>query len=129
MKLTEKQKRFADYYIESGNATESYKRAGYKATSDNIAGVESFKLLRNPKVSEYIAERNKQMESHRIADMEEVKQFWTNTMRSNETELRDRLKASEYIAKTNAAFIEKQQISGAMDNTLTVVFDSGLNDD
>jgi phage terminase small subunit len=24
-------KQFADYYIESGNATESYKRAGYKA--------------------------------------------------------------------------------------------------
>ena len=29
MKLTEKQKRFADLYIESGNATEAYIKAGY----------------------------------------------------------------------------------------------------
>ena len=28
-KLTEKQKRFIDYYIETANATESAKRAGY----------------------------------------------------------------------------------------------------
>ena len=28
-KLTEKQKRFIDYYIETANATESARRAGY----------------------------------------------------------------------------------------------------
>jgi phage terminase small subunit len=44
--------------------------------------------------------------------MEEVKQFWTNTMRNREVEFKDRLKASEYIAKTNAAFIDRQEISG-----------------
>ncbi|WHY76076.1 terminase small subunit [Neobacillus sp. WH10] len=118
VKLTEKQKRFADYYIETGNATESYKRAGYSATSDNIAGVESHKLLRNPKIVEYIEQRNKQLESDRVANMEEVKQFWTNTMRDNEAEIKDRLKASEYIAKTNAAFIEKQQITGDITQTV-----------
>jgi phage terminase small subunit len=114
LKLTEKQKRFADYYIETGNATESYKRAGYKAASDNIAGVESFKLLRNPKIAEYIEERNKHIESHRIADMKEVKEFWTNLLRNEQADSRDRLKASEYIAKTNAAFIDKQEIKGEM---------------
>jgi phage terminase small subunit len=118
VKLTEKQKRFADYYIETGNATESYKRAGYSASNDNIAGVESHKLLKNPKVFQYIEERNKQLESDRIASMEEVKRFWTNTMRNEESDLKDRLKASEYIAKTNAAFIEKQQITGEMTQTI-----------
>lgn len=111
--MNEQQKRFADYYIETGNATESYKRAGYKAKG-NVAEVNASRLLRNAKVQEYIVERNKQLESDRIADMEEVKTFWTNTMRNNEVELKDRLKASEYIAKTNAAFIEKQQITGEM---------------
>ena len=28
--LTPKQKAFADYYIECGNATEAYRKAGYK---------------------------------------------------------------------------------------------------
>jgi phage terminase small subunit len=123
MKLTEKQQRFVDYYLTSGNAEEAATKAGYNARGNTT------KLLQNTTIQNAIEERNKQIESDRIASMEEVKQFWTNTMRNEETELKDRLKASEYIAKTNAAFIEKQQISGGTDNTLTVVFDKGLDDE
>lgn len=36
MKLTVKQKAFADYYIECGNATEAAKRAGYKEKAEKI---------------------------------------------------------------------------------------------
>jgi phage terminase small subunit len=103
--MDERQKKFADYYIQTGNASESYQRAGYKAKG-NVAESAGSRLLRNVKVIEYIKERNKQIVSDRIADMEEVKIFWTITMRNHESELKDRLKASEYIAKTNAAFIE-----------------------
>jgi phage terminase small subunit len=120
--MNEQQKRFADYYIESGNATESYKRAGYKAKG-NVAEANASRLLRHAKVQEYIEERNKQLESDRIANMEEVKTFWTNTMRNGEADLKDRLKASEYIAKTNAAFIEKQQITGEMQQNVNVQTD------
>ena len=39
--LTEKQQRFVDYYIETGNATEAARRAGYKkpnpSGSENLA--------------------------------------------------------------------------------------------
>lgn len=111
MKLKEQHIKFADYYIETGNATESYKRAGYRAKG-NSAEVNANRLLSNAKVQQYIKERNKQLESDRVADMEEVKQFWTNTMRDEEIDYKDRLKASEYIAKTNAAFIEKREVSG-----------------
>ncbi|SIR49463.1 phage terminase small subunit [Peribacillus simplex] len=111
MKLTEKQKLFADYYIETGNATEAYKRV-YKSKNDNTAAKEGFKLLRNPKIAPYLEERNKQLDDSRIADMEEVKRFWSDTLRNEEMDPKHRLKASEYIAKTNAAFIEKQEISG-----------------
>lgn len=109
MKLTEKQKRFVDYYIQTGNATDSYKRA-YNSTNDNTAGKEGHKLLNNPKITQEIEKRNKQLESDRIADMEEVKLFWTSAMRDGELDFKHRLKASEYIAKTNAAFIDKQEI-------------------
>lgn len=44
--------------------------------------------------------------------MTEVKQFWTETMRNNMYDPKDRLKASELIAKTNGAFIEKVEHSG-----------------
>ena len=52
-----KQKRFADEYIISGNATEAYKKAGYSVSSDRVAGVEGHKLLKNPKIKSYIDER------------------------------------------------------------------------
>ncbi len=63
--LTVKQKKFADGYIISGNATEAYKEAGYRVSSDRVASVEGHKLLRNPKVKIYIDERLKILESEK----------------------------------------------------------------
>lgn len=84
--LTIKQKKFADEYIISGNATESYKKAGYRASSDRVAGVEGHKLLKNPKVKTYIDERLKQLDSEKIADQQEVLEFLTAVMRGEITE-------------------------------------------
>jgi phage terminase small subunit len=119
--MDERQKKFADFYIQTGNAAESYKRAGYKAKG-NVAEVNASRLLRNAKVLEYITERNKQLESDRIADMEEVKVFWTKTLRNQEADLKDRLKASEFIAKTNAAFIDTVNANVKADKKLEDFF-------
>lgn len=37
-------------------------------------------------------------------------------MRDADTDIKDRLKASEYIAKTNGAFIDKKELHGAFNN-------------
>lgn len=114
VKLTEKQQRFADFYIETGNAAESAVRAGYsKKTARNI-GSEN---LTKPYISEYIQARNKELEDSRIADMREVKQFWTEMLRSNSVEPKDRLKASDFIAKTNGAYLERVEHSGGVEVT------------
>lgn len=115
MKLTEKQKRFCEEYIKTGNATQSYINAGYSATKREVAEANARKLLgNNSGITQYIKELNETIKSSQIADMEEVKRFWTNTLRDEEMDPKHRLKASEYIAKTNAAFIEKQEITGEM---------------
>ena len=84
--LTIKQKRFADEYIISGNATEAYKKAGYRASSDRVAGVEGHKLLKNPKIKSYIDERLKQLDSEKIADQQEVLSYLTSVMRGETQE-------------------------------------------
>src|SRR5690554_3967144 len=112
MALTVKQKKFCDYYIQTGNATESAIKAGYSKKTATETGYEN---LRKPHLAEYIAQRNKVLESDRIADMEEVKEFWTNTLRNEDNDYKDRLKASEYIAKTNGAFLDKVEQSGELD--------------
>jgi phage terminase small subunit len=125
--VNEQQKRFADYYIESGNASESYQRAGYKAKG-NVAEAAASRLLRNVKVMEYIEQRNKQLANDRIISMEEVKKFWSDTIWNDEADLKHRLKASEYIAKTNAAFIEKQEVKSDVDATITVKMEGELDE-
>lgn len=85
-KLTERQKRFADFYIETCNATESYKRAGYSFASDNIAAVEGSKLLRKPKILGYIDEILGRKDNERIASQDEVLEFLTSVMRGEMTE-------------------------------------------
>jgi phage terminase small subunit len=86
MKLTEKQKKFADIYIEKGNATQSYIDAGYKATSRSVAEANARKLLANYSVKNYIDERMKQLDSEKIASQNEILEYLTNVMRGEVTE-------------------------------------------
>ena len=76
--LTLKQKAFADYYIECGNATEAAKRAGYKDSSARQIGAEN---LSKPSISAYIAERQKQIDDSRIASAAEVQRFYSAVLR------------------------------------------------
>ena len=73
--LTPKQKAFADYYIETGNASESARRAGYKCAEQQ--GKEN---LQKPTIIAYIAERTKPTEDKRIATAEDVMVFLTRMM-------------------------------------------------
>lgn len=115
--MTPKQKAFADYYIQTGNATEAAKKAGYK--SKHI-GVDAAKTLKNPNVSLYIAERLGQQEKSRVADANEVIEFYTAVMRGEvkdqfglDASLSDRLKAGDSLMKRYAAAADKNK--GAMD--------------
>ena len=78
-KLTEKQKRFIDYYIETANATESAKRAGYSSKTAKNIGAENL-----TKLNYFIQERLQQLEDNRIASQEEVLQYLTKVMRGEE---------------------------------------------
>jgi phage terminase small subunit len=101
--LTPKQQAFADYYIECGNATEAAKRAGY---SENNVGENAAKTLKNPNVSAYIAERMEEQARKRVADANEVIEFYTAVMRGEvkdqfglDASLSDRLKAGDSLMK------------------------------
>lgn len=45
MKLTEKQERFIDYFIEADNAAEAARKAGYSKRTANRIGLENLKKL------------------------------------------------------------------------------------
>lgn len=83
MKLTAKQKLFADEYIKSGNATQSAIKAGY---SNKYAKSSSSKMLENVGIKSYIDGKMAEIESHKVADAKEVLQYLTRVLRGDETE-------------------------------------------
>lgn len=113
MPLTPKQKAFADYYIETGNATEAAKRAGYSKKSAYSIGDEN---LRKPVVSAYIRARMAEIDAGRIATADEVMKFYTSVMRGDvkdqfglDAQLADRLNAGKELMKRFAAVDDRQK--------------------
>ena len=117
--MTPKQKAFADLYIETGNKTEAARRAKYKGDDATLATV-GWENLRKPEICEYIAERMGQQEKSRVADANEVIEFYTAVMRGEvkdqfglDASLSDRLKAGDSLMKRYAAAADRNK--GAME--------------
>ncbi len=109
MKLTAKQQAWIDYYKQGHTATEAARLAGYKAKSDNSFQSIGAENLR--KLAEYVQDRESVLEVPRIADMAEINAFWTDIMRSEEQDPKDRLKASELRARAAGGFIDRQEVT------------------
>ncbi|MHB9781475.1 terminase small subunit [Streptococcus sp. 10F2] len=121
--MTLKQKRFADEYIISGNATEAAIKAGY---SRKYANTNASKLLQNTTIKSYIDEHLAELESKTIATQEEVLSYLTSVMRGEQREqtlrgegegyqsiididvgAKDRIKAAELLGKRHRLWTDK----------------------
>lgn len=105
MALTPKQKAFADFYVETGNATEAARRAGYKGNSITLGSVGA-ENLKKPQISAYIAKQVRPKEEKRIADAQEVLEFFSDVMRGQvkdqfglDSSLSDRINAGKELMK------------------------------
>lgn len=105
--LTVKQRRFVDAYIETGNAAEAARRAGYKSRNADVMGREN---LRKPTVRKVLEARLKELEDAQIADAKEVMQFLTASMRG---EIQEEVVVVEGDGKgySSARIIKKQLLA------------------
>lgn len=123
-KLTQKQQRFVDEYIISGNATQAAIKAGYSKKTAKQMGTEN---LAKPIVKTAIEKRNAEIQSEKTADMTEVMEYLSSVMRGEQTEsvatakgvydgvevsAKDRIKAAELIGKRHGAWTDKKVVSG-----------------
>ncbi|MFQ8324140.1 terminase small subunit [Streptococcus pyogenes] len=135
-KLTLKQKRFADEYIISANATAAAIKAGYSKKIARSIGQEN---LTKPDIKAYIDERLEKLESEKIATQEEVLQYLTSIMRGDQQEktlisvgefgqkivdidvgAKDRIKAAELLGKRYRLFTDKVEMDVSSDVTINV---------
>lgn len=130
VKLSERQKRFVDYYLQSGNATQAAKKAGYSPKTATAIGAEN---LTKPQIQAALHTRLKQLESERIAETKEILEYVTGVMRGEHTEevvvnvgdgkgfthaekitaqvsAKERLKAAEMLAKVNGLFVQRGEL-------------------
>lgn len=105
--LTAKQRRFVEAY--DGNATAAALAAGYSTKTAPFIGAEN---LKKPQILAEIKSREVVRRAPMIASREERQSFWTSVMRDKDQQMRDRLKAAELLGKSEADFIERQELSG-----------------
>ena len=141
-KLNEKQKAFANYYIESLNATESYAKA-YEC-SYNTARTNGARLLAKANIKKYIDEVMSAKDESRIASQDEILQILTDIARGITEEevvqfsqlgeelrttrkptIKDRMKASELLGKRYRMFTDKTELE--ITEPITIIDDIGDN--
>lgn len=110
--LTIKQEKFINYYIETGNATESAIKAGYSKKTAKQIGSENLS-----KLDYYIKEKMKNFETSSVATQQDVLEFLTRVMNGTEKDsfgldasLQDRIKSAELIGKRYGTFVEKKDL-------------------
>ena len=106
--LTVKQKAFADFYIQTGNATQSYKQAGYKCGNDKVAEANARLVLAKHRVKEYVEERMESISDDRIMTAQEILSRLTAIGRGEvETDVKDQIKAMELVLKRYPQYSEQ----------------------
>ena len=120
---------FADEYIISLNATQSYLKA-YPKASYETANVEGCKLLVKPSIKNYIDEQLAKKQDERIMKQDEILRLLTSIARGEQTEqtlkgdgngyqilvdkdisAKDRIKALELLGKRYGTFAEKIDVN------------------
>jgi len=107
--LSDKQTRFVELW--TGNATETATLAGY--SMPRMAGK---RCLKDEYIRTLIKEKRDKEIKPMIADRHARQKFWTDTMQDSEKDMKDRLKASELLGKSEGDFLDRVQHSGDAQN-------------
>ena len=122
-RLTIKQKRFVDEYIISANATDAAIKAGYSKRTAKSIGAEN---LTKPDIVNALREKEREIQSKKIAKQEEVLEYLTSILRNEQTQqtligvgkgvqaitdielsAADKIKAAELIGKRFGMWTDK----------------------
>ena len=103
MKLTERQRRFADLYLKLGNACQAAEEAGFKRSYAQAA-------KKQPAVQAYMEARLEEIKKRDVASADEVLSYLTAVMRGDiegerpEKNSSPRMKAAELLGKRLGIF-------------------------
>lgn len=118
-KLNMRQKKFAEYYAQSGNATDSAVKAGY---SKKYANTNATKLLQNTTISEYIKELSEKAKDERILSAKDRQIMLSDIAKDTSNEPSDRIKAVDTLNKMTGEYTVKVDTTVKTSQKLADVF-------
>lgn len=105
--MNERQRRFCECFASNGgNGAAAAREAGY---SERSAREIARKLLTDVDILDYIRKLQDEAAATRIKSVIQVKAFWSEIMCDGEQKTKDRLRASELLAKSSGAFIDPHE--------------------
>ena len=107
--VTERQKKFAEYYAQCGNAAQSAIQAGY---SKKYANTNASKLLQNTTITEYIKQLTEDAQTARIMTARERQALLSDIANDKQNELSDRIRAIDTLNKMTGEYTQKVSIDG-----------------
>lgn len=118
-KLNARQKKFAEYYAQSGNAAEGAVKAGYSA---KYANTNASKLLQNTTIANYIKELSEKLKDERIMTAKDRQVLLSDIARDDENEPNDRIKAVDTLNKMTGEYTVKVDAKVEQSEKLADVF-------
>lgn len=118
-KLNARQRKFAEYYAQSGNAAESAVKAGYSA---KYANTNASKLLQNTTITNYIKELSDKLKDERIMSAKDRQVALSDIARSAEQDTSDRIRAIDTLNKMTGEYTVKVDAKVEQSEKLSDVF-------
>ena len=107
--MNQRQKKFADLYLQGKAAGDAYMQAGYNSTGDAAYSC-GHKLLRNAEIKEYINTMNEKTDKSTILSITERKELLTRIALRQEGESpSDAIRASAELSKMDGAYEPQKQ--------------------
>lgn len=118
-KLNARQRKFAEYYAQSGNTVQSAIMAGY---SENYANARAYELLENVGVAEYIKQLSDKLKDERIMSAKDRQVALSDIARSAEQDTSDRIRAIDTLNKMTGEYTVKVDAKVEQSEKLSDVF-------
>lgn len=118
-KLNARQRKFAEYYAQSGNTVQSAIMAGY---SENYANARAYELLENVGVAKYIKELSDRLKDERIMSAKDRQVVLSDIARNDGQDTSDRIRAIDTLNKMTGEYTVKVDAKVEQSEKLSDVF-------
>ena len=117
--MNERQKKFAEYYAQSGNTVQSAIKAGY---SEKYANARAYEMLENVGVAEYIRVLSEKAQDERIMTAKERQALLSDIAKDGKNDPADRIRAVDTLNKMTGEYVAKIQAEVKTSEKLSDVF-------